>query len=61
MVTNIESLKKGDIFRIAKAKRVLVYDGYNRSTKKYSAYAYDDINHFVEKKKGTKIEVGFDF
>lgn len=50
----------------ANAKRVEGYsvqvaDGYNRSTKKYSYYRWDDINHYGEKKKGTQVLVDFDF
>lgn len=40
---------------------VYVADGYNRSTKKYSAYRFEDINHFIEKKKNTPVQIGFDF
>lgn len=59
----IESLKKGDYFRLLgfKSKDVKVFDGYNRSTRKYSYYSFNDINKFGEKKKGTLVNVGFDF
>lgn len=51
----IETLKKGDLFQLVNGKAILVHDGYNRSTRKYSYYRYDDICHFGEKKKGTLI------
>lgn len=58
----IEKVKKGDYFRFPRGyQRVYVADGYNRSTRKYSYYRFDDINHFGEKKKGTVVEIGFDF
>lgn len=53
--TTIENIKKGN------GKSILVADGYNRSTKKYSYYRYDDINHFGEKKKGTLVIIDPDF
>lgn len=60
-VVVIESVKKGDYFRLLGAKRVYVADGYNRSTRRYSAYRFDDICHYIEKKKGALVEVNFDF
>lgn len=56
----IERVKKGEYFKL-NGKTVYVADGYNRSTKKYSAFRFDDVNHFIEKKKGTRVEVEFDF
>lgn len=43
------------------AKTVYVFSGYNRSTKKYSAFKHDDVNSFMEFKKGTEVFVGFYF
>ena len=58
----IETLKKGAFLKLSPTSSVVyVYDGYNRFTKKYSYYAFNDINHFGEKKKGTLITIGFDF
>ena len=59
--TTIEKVKKGDIFRMPGKTRVYVADGYNRFTRKYSAYRWDDINHPFEKRKGTIVEIDFDF
>lgn len=61
MITNIENLKKKDFFKLEKGKKVYQYDGYNRSTKKYSATAFDDSANFRDFKKGTKVKIGFEF
>lgn len=57
----IEQLKKGDLFIIPEKKTVYVFDGYNRSTRKYSSYKFEDVNHFREFKKGMVINIDFDF
>lgn len=58
----INQLKKGDLFKVKEsAKDVYLYDGYNRFTKKYSAYKYEDINSFREFKKDTKVFINFEF
>lgn len=57
----IERVKKGDYFRFVGKKPVYVADGYNRFTKKWSAYRFDDISAFRETKKGTMVEIDFDF
>jgi hypothetical protein len=59
--TAIEKVKKGDYFRLKVNGPVYVADGYNRSTRKYSAFKFDDINAFVERKKGVIVFTGFDF
>ena len=59
---NIQDLKKGDYFKLKKDTSIVyVYDGYNKSTKKYSAYKFSDINAYTEKKKNTVVFVNFDF
>jgi hypothetical protein len=61
-MVNIETLKKGDYFKISeKHSTVYVYDGYNRSTRKYSSYKYSDISDFREFKKGKQVFIGFEF
>lgn len=58
----INKLKKGDYFKLNdKGRTVYVYDGYNRSTKKYEAYKFDDIGAFREFKKGRLIFTDFTF
>ena len=61
MTTNIENLKKGDFFRRANGKKVYIYKGYDRTNKAYEAQAFDDISDFKYLKKGTKVNIGFDF
>lgn len=51
----IERLKKGAIFQFPGKEREYYFDGFNRSTGKYSFYRADDINAFGEKKKGTLV------
>lgn len=51
----IERLKKGDIFTFPGREREYYFDGYNRSSGKYSYHRADDINAFGEKKKGTLV------
>lgn len=58
----INKLKRGDLFKVKEgAKDVYLYDGYNRSTGKYSAFKFDDINSFREFKKGTQVFINFEF
>lgn len=59
--TTIERVKKGDYFRIPNASRVYVRDDYNRFTRTYDGYRFDDVNHFKQWKKGTTVEIDFDF
>ena len=55
MTKNIEALKKGDLFKDKKTEILRVFDGFNRSTGKYSSYKYYDISAFKEYKKGTSV------
>lgn len=55
--TTIEKLKKGDTFSFEKDGKLFVRDDYNRETKKYDYYSYDDIAKFGSKIKGTKVYV----
>ena len=41
--------------------RVYVLDGYDRSTKKYVAHAWDDINQEIFLTKTRQVLVGFTF
>lgn len=60
--TTIEMLQKGDYFRFPGQTRVYVRAGYiGGKTYQYSAYRFDDVNHFICKDKGTIVEIGFDF
>jgi hypothetical protein len=57
----IEKLSKNEYFRFPGKKTVYVAAGYNRSTKKYSYQKFEDINAFGERKKGTPVEIDFEF
>lgn len=57
----IELLKKGDIFRLVGKNTVYVKERYNRELKKYEYSKWDDISAYSSKKKGTLVEIGFDF
>lgn len=60
--TKIEEVKTGTFFKLkAKSNIVYIRSGYNRSTKRYEAYKFDDVNSFREFKKGKEIIVGFTF
>lgn len=59
--TTIEKVKKGDYFRLPNTTRVYVRDDYNRFGKNYMAYRFDDVNHAIYKKKGTVVEIDFEF
>jgi hypothetical protein len=59
--TKIELVKKGEYIRFKVDGPVYVKGDYNRHTKKYEASKFEDINHYTEKKKGTKVYIGFDF
>lgn len=59
---NIESLKKGDFFKLKEsAKEVWVKDEYNRHTKRYTAHSFDDVCKFKELKKATNVFIDFEF
>lgn len=57
----IEKVKKGNYFRLKENSPIYVADGYNRTTKKYSTYKFDDISSFREFKNGTVVIVNFEF
>lgn len=54
----LKDVKKGEFFRISPSDTapVWVRDDYNRSTKKYECYKFDDMNHLGEF-KGTRIVI----
>ena len=62
----IQELKKGDYFTVKpiaepKESQVFVYDGYDRSLKKYCATKFSDISIGREFKKDTEIYTEFTF
>lgn len=42
-------------------QRVYVLDGYDRSQRRYVAYAYDDVNQEIFLTKARQVLVGFTF
>lgn len=71
MQTTISKLKIGDFFTLTEAKetddlqnckrRVWVRDEYDRSTRKYTAYKFNNINHVSEFKANRPVWTGFTF
>ena len=64
--TTISQLKKGDFFTLIpieepKDSQVYVRDDYVRSTKKYEAYKFEDVNRFRQFKGDTKVYIDFIF
>ena len=57
----IEKVKKNDFFRLSGGKQVYQAEGYCRMNKKYCGSSYDDISKCTYKKKGTLVEIDFDF
>lgn len=61
MTTTIKDLKVGDYFTLKPNGRVYVRDTYNRSTKKYEYYDFDDANRWHECKGNKKVLTDFEF
>lgn len=59
--TTIKDLKVGDFFKLTENGRVYVRDSYNRSTKKYEYYDFDDINRWHECKGTKQVITDFEF
>jgi len=57
----IKALKKGELFRLVGKNAVWVKGDFERSLKKYSASAWDDMNKERFIKGVTLVEVGFTF
>lgn len=62
----IQELKKGDFFTlkpiaVPKEHQVYIYDGYDRSLKKYCATKYIDISDGRTFKKDTEVYTDFIF
>jgi hypothetical protein len=62
----IQELKKGDYFTIKpiaepKESQVFVYDGYDRSERKYCATKFSDISIGRTFKKDTEVYIDFTF
>lgn len=61
--TELRNVKRGDFFRLTESETAPVWirDDYNRSTRKYEAYKYDDVNHWGEFKGARLVYVDFTF
>lgn len=59
----LKDVKKGEFFRISPSDTapVWVRDDYNRSTKKYECYKFDDMNHLGEFNGTRMVIVDFEF
>lgn len=57
----IKDLKVGDYFKLTVNGRVYVRATYNRSTKKYEYYDFDDVNHWHDCKGTKKVITDFHF
>lgn len=57
----ISELKKGDFFKLSENGCVYVRDSYDRSSKKYECYKYDDINAFRYLKGSKEVITDFIF
>ena len=56
-------VKRGEFFRLANSESapVWVRDEYNRSSKKFEAYKYDNVNYWGEFKGSRLVYVDFVF
>ncbi len=63
MKQKIKDLKRGDFFKLADTVTapVWVRDDYNRSTKKYWCYKFDDTSHCREFKGDKEVITDFEF
>jgi hypothetical protein len=57
----IRDVKRGEYFHKPNAQRVYVRGEYDRSTKRISAQAFDDINRELSLRPHTLVVVGFTF
>lgn len=57
--TSIKELKVGDYFKLTPNGRVYVRDTYNRSSKKYGYYDFDDVNRWHECKGSKMVIIDF--
>lgn len=59
--TTIKDLKVGDYFKLKANGRVYVRDTYNRMTKKYEYYDFNDRNRWHECKGTKQVIIDFEF
>ena len=58
---SISKLKKGEFFKLSDNGCVYVRGDYDRSSKKYECYKYDDVNSFRYLKGCKEVVVDFIF
>lgn len=46
LIMKISELKKGDFFKLSENGCIYVRGDYDRSSKKYECYKFDDVNSF---------------
>lgn len=61
--TELRRVRVGEFFRLSESESapVWVRDEYNRSSRKYEAYKYDNVNHWGEFKGTRLVYVDFTF
>lgn len=61
--TTIKELKRGDFFRLKETDTapVWVRDEYDRSSRKYYGYKWEDVNHGRGFKSSQTVFVGFTY
>lgn len=57
----IKDLKRGELFKLRPNGRVYVRDEYNRSTRKYEYYDYDNANAWHEANGTKRVITDFEF
>lgn len=64
-ITNLKDLKKGELFKRVSKKgigtAVYVRGDYDKSSKTYECYKYEDINSFINLKGNSVVCVEFEF
>ena len=53
----LKDMKKGDLFTLKPDGPVWIRDEYDRSTKKYCVYKWDDVNHWSLKRGTLKVHI----
>ena len=63
MISELKELKKGDFFRLKDLETATVYvrGEYDRSSKTYSCFKFEDVNDERFFKGSKKVFVGFTF
>lgn len=63
MISELKELKKGDFFKLKDSDTATVYvrGEYDRSTKTYSCFKFEDVNDERFFKGSKKVFVGFTF